>query len=138
MQTSDELTGTLALIHPNLTNDPAGKQGQVGIITNADLQNDTIEVRFGKNGKGNYGTDALLLLRPSEQVKENLELHKHELPESDYKALFNISLLQEFKQSTANIKSAMSLALQSETVRNFSMESLEDRLKIQQHQSLER
>ena len=132
------MIGTLVLVHPNLTNDPAGKQGQVGIITDANLQDETIEVRFGKNGKGVYGTDALLLLRPSEQLKETLEQHKHDLPENDYKALFNISLLQEFKQSTSNIKSAMSLALQSETVRNLSMETLEDRLKLQQHQSVER
>ncbi|MDP9079961.1 MAG: hypothetical protein M3O71_21250 [Bacteroidota bacterium] len=138
MQTSDELIGTLALVHPQLPNDPAGKQGQVGIITDANLKNETIEVRFGKNGKGIYGTDALLLLRPAEQLKRNLELHKQELNESDYKTLFNISLLQEFKQSTANIKSAMSLALQSEAVRNLSMYTFEEALGLRRNQHLQR
>jgi len=80
----------------------------------------------------------LLLLKPAAQIKDLLQEHKQELSVADYKALFQISLLQEFKQSTANIKSAMSLALQSETVRNYSMRSVEDALGFSRHQSVER
>jgi hypothetical protein len=138
MQTADELTGTLVLVHPKLTNDPAGRNGQVGIITGADLENDNIFVGFGRSGQGVYGGDALLLLKPAEQIKELLGQHKQELSANDYKALFQISLLQEFRQSTANIKTAMSLALQNETVMGYSMQSLEDKLGLRQHQTLER
>jgi len=138
MNTSDELIGQLVLVHPQLTNDPAGKSGQVGIITGTELENDNVYVGFGRNGQGLYGTDALLLLKPAAQIKDLLQEHKQELSVADYKALFQISLLQEFKQSTANIKSAMSLALQSETVRNYSMRSVEDALGFSRHQSVER
>lgn len=135
---SDELIGQLVLVHPLLTADPAGKPGQVGIITGTDLENDNIYVGFGRNGQGLYGTDALLLLKPAEQLKALLQEHKQDLSVHDYKALFQISLLQEFRQSTANIKTAMSLALQSETVRNYCMRSIEDSLGLRQQHSVER
>jgi hypothetical protein len=56
---ADELIGQLAVVHPELTKDPAGKSGQVGIITGTELENDNIYVGFGRNGQGLYGTDAL-------------------------------------------------------------------------------
>ncbi|TSJ40931.1 hypothetical protein FO440_14435 [Mucilaginibacter corticis] len=138
MNQNDELTGTLVLVHPELSKDPAGKSGQVGIITGADLGNDTIYVGFGRNGQGLYGTDALLLLKPADQVKDLLQQHKQALSVGDYKTLFQISLLQEFRQSTANIKTAMSLALQNETVRNLSMQTLEDKLGLKRQLMPER
>ena len=138
MNSSDELTGTLVLVHPKLTNDPAGKSGQVGIITGADLANDDIFVGFGRSGQGVYGSDALLTLKPAEQLKELLQRHQLQLSIPDYKALFQISLLQEFRQSTANIKTAMSLALQNETIMGHSMQSLEDRLGLRRQQSMQR
>lgn len=137
MTTDEELTGTLVLVHPQLPA-PAGKSGHVGIITGADLNNGDIHVSFGRNGRGLYGTDALLLLKPPDQLKDLLQNRKHELSAPDYKALFQIALLQEFKPSTANIKSAMSLALQNETVLNHSMHSLEEQLGLKQQYSLGR
>lgn len=135
---SEELIGQLVLVHPRLTSDPAGKSGQVGIITGTDLEADNVYVGFGKQGQGLYGTDALLILRPAQQLKNALAEHKTELGFEDHKALFQIALLKEFRPTTANIKTAMSLALQSETVRNMSMRSIEDSLGLSQHQALER
>lgn len=134
----DELVGQLVLVHPNLTTDPAGNSGQIGVITGADLENDNIYVGFGKNGQGLYGTDALLIIKPHNQIQEALQQHKMDMPLDDFKALFQISLLQEFRQSTANMKTAMSLAMQSETVRNHSMRSIENLLGRDQAQNLSR
>lgn len=134
----DELIGQLVLVHPQLTSDPAGKSGMVGVITGADLQNDNIYVGFGKNGQGLYGTDALLMLKPHNQIQEALQEHKQEMPLDDFKALFQISLLQEFRQSSANMKTAMSLAMQSENVRNHSMRTIENLLGRERPQSLSR
>ena len=138
MNPSDELIGQLVLVHPELTSDPAGKSGHVGIITGTELENDNIYVGFGRNGQGLYGTDALLLLKPNEQIKQNLQENKSALSVNDYKSLFQISLLQELRPSTATIKTAMSLAMQSETVRNLSMRSVEDALGLHQQQTMER
>jgi hypothetical protein len=128
---ADELIGQLAVVHPDLTSDPAGRPGQVGIITGTDLENDNVFVGFGRNGQGLYGTDALLLLKPAYQIKQNLEAHKAGLSLEDNKALFQISLIQELHPSAANMKTALSLALQSETVRNLSLRSVEDALGLQ-------
>jgi hypothetical protein len=138
MNPSDELIGQLVLVHPQLASDPAGKSGQVGMITGTELENDTIYVGFGRHGQGLYGADALLLLKSPDQIKTLLQEHQQELNVNDYKTLFQISLLQEFRQSTANTKTAMSLALQNETVRNLSMRSVEDALGLRRQQSLER
>jgi hypothetical protein len=135
---ADELIGQLVLVHPELTKDPAGKSGQVGIITGTDMDRDNVFVGFGRNGQGLYGTDALLLLKPAEQVKRNLQEHRAELSLEDNKALFQISLLQELHPSTANMKTAMSLALKSETVRGLAMRSVEDALGLQRGNYLER
>jgi len=135
---ADELIGQLVLVHPELTKDPAGKSGQVGIITGTELENDNIYVGFGRNGQGLYATDALLLLRPAEQLKDLLQEHKQELSVPDYKAVFQIALLQEFLPSTAKLKTAMSLALQSEAVRNMTMRSVENALGLQRGNNLER
>jgi hypothetical protein len=100
---ADELIGQLVLVHPELTKDPAGKSGQVGIITGTELENDNIYVGFGRNGQGLYGTDALLLLRPAEQLKDLLHEQKQQLSIPDYKAVFQIALLQELIPTTAKI-----------------------------------
>jgi hypothetical protein len=138
MQTADELIGTMVLVHPQLSNDPAGKAGKVGIISGADLEQDNIFVGFGRDGQGVYGSDAVLLLRPAEQLKDILELHKPDLNAKDYGTLYQIALLKEFRQSTANIKTAMSLAMQNETVLNYGMQTLEDKLGLKQEHMLER
>jgi short subunit fatty acids transporter len=135
---ADELIGQLVLVHPELTKDPAGKSGQVGIITGTELENDNIYVGFGRNGQGLYGTDALLLLRPAEQLKDLLHEQKQQLSIPDYKAVFQIALLQELIPTTAKIKTAMSLALQSDTVRNLAMRSVEDALGLQRDNYPER
>ena len=134
----EQLIGQPVMVHPALTSDPAGKSGQVGIITATELENDNIYVGFGRKGQGLYGTDALLILKPLEQIEQNLEERKNDLNIADYKALFQISLLRSFAQSPANIKTAMSLALQSETVRNLSMRTVEDAIGLNRHQTLER
>lgn len=136
--TADDLIGQLVLIHPEISTDPAGKAGQVGIITDADIEMDNIYVGFRKKGQGLYGADALLILRKPENIKDLMNIYKHDLSVDDYKALFQISLLQEFKQSTANTKTALSLALQSEAVRDIAMRSVENLLGRGQVQNMQR
>jgi hypothetical protein len=135
---ADELIGQLVLVHPELTKDPSCKRGQVGIITGTELENDNIYVGFGRNGQGLYGTDALLLLKPAEEIKDLLQTNKQELTVTDYKAVFQIALLQEFLPSTSKIKTAMSLALHSEAVRNLTMRSVEDALGLRRENYLGR
>ncbi len=52
MNRTDELPGTLVLIHPDLTKDPAGRPGQIGVITDTDRNGDNAFVGFGKKRPG--------------------------------------------------------------------------------------
>jgi hypothetical protein len=136
MPNNEELIGTMVLIHPQLPNDPADKAGKVGIITGADLDRDNIFVSFGRAGQGVYGSDAVLVLRPAEQLKDTLEKHKADLKVDDYGTLYQMALLKEFRITVANIKTAMSLAMRNETVLGYGMQSLEDKLGLRQEHSM--
>ena len=49
MDTAIELRGTMVLIHPDLTKDPAGKSGEIGVITGYEPENDNVYVGFEAN-----------------------------------------------------------------------------------------
>jgi len=132
MNQTDELTGTLVLVHPDLTKDPAGRPGEPGVITGLDQHGDNAYVSFGKSGQLMYGLDALLVPRPRAEIQETLSRHGSELSLADHTALFRIALLQDYNPSSANIKTAFSLALQSETVRKYGMQSVQEALNLQQ------
>jgi hypothetical protein len=137
MNSSDDLTGSLVLVHPDLQEDMANKQNQIGMITHADLANDNIIVSFGKGEQALYSSDALLILKPANDIYRALMTsHKH-LETEDYKALFQISLLQDYG-SSGQTKTAMELAMKSDVLRNYSMVTLEDALKKDHVQNIER
>jgi hypothetical protein len=137
MNRTDDLTGSLVLVHPELQDDKAKKQNQIGMITHADLENDNVIVSFGKGEQALYSTDALLTLKPANDIYRDLLSNNKELNKADFKALFQISLLQEYGSSTQT-KTAMELAMKNDTLRNFSMVTLEDSLNRGQAQSMER
>ncbi|WP_183580298.1 hypothetical protein HDF18_13200 [Mucilaginibacter sp. X5P1] len=137
MNRTDDLTGSLVLVHPDLQDDPAKKQNQIGIITHADIENDNVIVSFGKGEQALYSTDALLTLKSANDIYRDLLNNNKDLDKSDFKALFQISLLQEYGTSGQN-KSAIELAMKNDTLRNYSMVTLEDSLKANLSQSIER
>lgn len=138
MNRSDELAGTLVLVHPELTKDPAGRPGQIGVITGTDHHGDNAYVGFGKSGQLMYGLDALLVLKPSADIQRGMTENAGKLNINDHNALFRMALLQDYNPIAVNIKTALTLALQSETVRNLATRSVEDMLGIKQEHYLER
>lgn len=126
----DELTGTLVLVHPQLPSDPAAKQGQIGIITSADLQRDDVFVSFGKGEQALYATDALMVLKHPDKLYRDLIANFKELEKNDFKTLFQINLLQQHGTSK-QVKTAMELALGNEIVLKHAMHTLDAHLGIQ-------
>src|ERR1700733_3416088 len=104
MNQTDELTGTLVLVHPDLTKDPAGRPGEVGIITGLDQYGDNAYVSFGKSGQLMYGLDALLVPRIPAEIQETLSREHSKLSVADHTALFRIALLQDYNPTSANTK----------------------------------
>ena len=85
-----------------------------------------------------YGLDALLVPRPPAEIQETLSRNGRDLNIADHTALFRIALLQEYNPNPTNIKTAFSLALQSETVRKHGMRSVQEAFNLQQEYYMER
>lgn len=125
----DNLTGHLALVHPNLTKDPVNHQGEIGIITSANLEKDEIYVGFGTNQLGLYAADALLVLKPHQQLYEDILVNIKEMDTQDFKTLMEITILQE-KNSVNNLRDAMELAMTNERTLSYSTISLQNKLDL--------
>jgi hypothetical protein len=137
MNKSDELTGTLVLVHPGLTNDPADKQNQIGIITSADLENDNVFVSFGRDGQALFAANALLVLQKPRTIHFNAMQNAAQLETPDFKGLLRISMLAD-STLMKDRRLAMEMAKGNPVILEHSMASLEDELGIRQTNSLER
>jgi len=124
-----ELTGNLVMVHPKLSDDPVQRQGQVGIITSADLIKDEIYVGFGNSPLCLYSTDALLVLKPHHELYKDILTHIKEMDTPDFKTLMEITLLQE-KSSVNYLRDAMELAATNERTLAYSTVSLQDKLGL--------
>ena len=125
----EELTGNLVMVHPKLENDPVQRQGQVGIIMSADLVKDEIFVGFGNSPLGLYSTDALLVLKPHNELYKDILTHIKEMDTPDFKTLMEITLLQE-KSSVNYLRDAMELAATNERTLAYSTVSLQHKLGL--------
>jgi hypothetical protein len=129
----EELTGRLVMVNPKLEHDPIQQQGEIGIITRADLEKDEVFVGIG-NQLGLYSTDALLMLRSPNVIYADLLTHIKELDIPDFKMLMEIVLLQE-KNSFNYLKDAMELATANEKTLSYSMVSMQEALGVVQKES---
>lgn len=123
----ENLTGTVVLVHPELMNDPVNQQGQVGIVASVDIANDEVFVGFGKGPLGLYSVDALLALKPHNEIYKHLLTHVQELDPQDFKTMLRISMLLE-SGSPKQIKDAMELAMTSYQTLSTSTMPLQDAL----------
>lgn len=132
----EDLTGNLVMVHPKLENDPVNRQAQVGIITSADLAKDKVYVGFGNSPLGLYSTNALLVLKPHNELYADILTHIKEMDTPDFKTLMEITLLQE-KSSVNYLRDAMELAATNERTLAFSTVSLQDKLGLAREEDRE-
>jgi hypothetical protein len=133
----EDLIGNLVMVHPKLENDPVNRQAQVGIITSADLTKDEVYVSFGNSPLGLYSTDALLVLKPHNELYNDILTHIKEMDTPDFKTLMEITLLQE-KSSVNYLRDAMELAATNDGTLAYSTISLQDKLSLVREESQER
>ena len=130
----DDLTGNLVMVHPKLENDPVKRQAQVGIITSADLTKDEVYVGFGNSPLGLYSTNALLVLKPHNDLYQDILTNIKNMDTPDFKTLMEITILQE-KSSVNSLRDAMELAATNERILAYSTVSLQDRLGLVREES---
>ena len=130
----DDLTGNLVMVHPKLENDPVNRQAQVGIITSADLAKDEVYVGFGNSPLGLYSTNALLVLKPHNDLYQDILTNIKNMDTPDFKTLMEITILQE-KSSVNSLRDAMELAATNERTLAYSTVSLQDKLGLVREES---
>ena len=126
METNEELMGSWVLVHPDLGFDAVERQGQMGIITYADVENDEFFVGFGK-AMGLYAGDSLFTLRSSNDIYGSMMANVKNLEKDHIKDILRISMLVATNQPK-DLKTAMEMAAKDEVVRSYSLISLEDKL----------
>ncbi|MGO3161984.1 MAG: hypothetical protein ACTIJ2_02050 [Sphingobacteriaceae bacterium] len=91
----ENLIGKPVLVHPMLTTDPADRQGHLGTISHVSYDNEVIEVSFADARRSLYASDALLVLKPhNELYRDMMEALRH-MEAQDFKTLLRISMLLE-------------------------------------------
>ncbi|MEJ5993233.1 hypothetical protein WG904_02290 [Pedobacter sp. Du54] len=130
----DDLTGNLVMVHPKLENDPVNRQAQVGIVTSADLAKDEVYVGFGNSPVGLYSTNALLVLKPHNDLYQDILTNIKNMDTPDFKTLMEITILQE-KGSVNSLRDAMELAATNERTLAYSTVSLQDKLGLVREES---
>ena len=130
---SSELHGTLVLVHPDLKDDPAKKQGQVGILTYMD-SGDRAFVSFLDNKEGQYDTANLFQLKEREHLFESID-DPSSLSVRDYKDIYQISLLQDYGGNKGTLR-ALEIAANNPSIWEKTMVKVEDILGLKMEQSL--
>lgn len=132
----EDLTGTLVLVHPELTTDPAKRQGQIGMITSADLNNDVIRVGFGNTPVALYATDALLVLRPHNDLYRDLLTDVKQMEVQDFKTLLRVSMLLE-NGSPNQLKEALGMVMANKQTLEYGTVSLQDKMALVMEKEIE-
>ncbi|MFC4143528.1 hypothetical protein ACFSNA_02550 [Pedobacter mendelii] len=124
-----ELTGKLVAINPSLTNDPAFRQGQIGIIAMADLKSDTISVGFACGEMGKYSSDAILILKDKRELYQDIMTGVKGMDSDTFKQLLDINMKQEYSDY-GHLSAAMKIAVEHPEALKWSTVSLEDHLSV--------
>ncbi|UOE47816.1 hypothetical protein MTO98_25740 [Mucilaginibacter sp. SMC90] len=125
---NEELTGRRVLVHPVLWDDPAEKNGEIGEITEVNLHDDLIRVKFDDQKYGFYGSDALLVFRSSEEIYDQLKQNAVNLSAREFKDLKNIALLLGYGKEP-QLLTAMNMVRGNPEALQVSMISIADKLK---------
>jgi len=131
----NELHGSLVLVHPGLENDPANKQGRVGIIAYVNNK-DEIFVRFGTI-EGKYAPNALLRLKDRETLFTDLLEDASKLDLKDYKDLYKISVLQEMGRA-ADTWRALEIAGKNPAIWEKALKPVQNSIPLRMAQSIGR
>ena len=99
----NELHGTLALVRPDLENDPARQQGEVGVLTYID-NSEKVYMSFPKGGEGIYEPADLFQLKEEDFFTAVKNDNSGTIGLKDYKDIFKIDLLQKMGRSTDTLR----------------------------------
>lgn len=124
----ENLKGTQVLVHPELTTDPAQRQGQIGTISSIDLGRDEVYVSFGSAPLALYATDALLVLKPHQDLYRDLMDALPQMETHDFKTLLRISMTLE-NGSPRQLLNALEMVADNDQIMKYAAISLQERIE---------
>ena len=134
---NEKLQGKLALVHPDLLQDPAGRQNQAGRIVSANIDADDFLVSFLDGRQALYAADALLVWKQPEEIFEMLESTDKDMTNPVIRNSYGIASLLYHRIGPAD-RSCVKHAVDHNGVRDICMETLRDLLDREQSRSTER
>ncbi|MFC0513158.1 hypothetical protein ACFFGT_03065 [Mucilaginibacter angelicae] len=135
--TDHELLGTLVLVHPDLKDHPAGREGDIGIVVYVDSLHNQVYLRFTDEAEAVYPSDALFLLKESEQLFSRESAGTNSATLNGYKDLFKIATLRKMGRST-DIWNALEIARDNPEIWPASLVSVEESLGLRHNQYIRR
>lgn len=117
---NDELTGTFVLVHPQKKDYPIANPGMIGVVTAADITQDTIYIGFGTGEQTRYTSDALLVLKKPSLIYFEMMQNATKIDTPDFKQLFRLCMLLD-SGLIKHKRSAIEMARENEVVRSYSM-----------------
>ena len=134
---NNEILGTLVLVHPDLENHPAGREGDIGIVAYVDSPKNEVYLRFTDEAEAIYPADALFRLKEKEQIFSREPANTNKATLSGYKDLFKISLLQDMGRST-DIWNALEIARDNPEIWPETLVSVQESLGLKHNQYISR
>ena len=98
---TENLNGTLVLVRPDLTVDPANGQGKVAVVTYDREQSKEVYVAFNNGKEAIYPPEFLLKLKDRGNILRDLTANGASMPLDNFKDLYKISLLLDRGTNTA-------------------------------------
>jgi len=131
--TNNEILGTLVLVHPDLENHPAGREGDIGIVAYVDSPQNEVYLRFPDEAEGVYPAEALFMLKDREKIFPDAAADSGSLNLDNYKDLFKISTLQQMGRGK-DIFNALEIARDNPSIWTGSLVSVEESLGLRSNQ----
>jgi len=133
---NDELTGTFVLVTSETKDYPIANTGMIGIITAADIQQDTIYIGFGTGEQTRYTSDALMVLKKPSLIYFEMMQNATKIETTDFKQLFRVCMLLD-SGLIKHKRNAIELARDNKVVLNYSMSSLSETFAIRNVRKLQ-
>jgi hypothetical protein len=137
MKERTNLHGTLALVRPDLENDPVRQQGEIGIITYADEVHNEVYVIFDNGKEGVYKGESLFQFKTPEEVAASPVNNDREMQLRDYKDVYKIGSLLDLGRSEDLMK-ALEIARDNPDIWTDVLVTVGERIEQRQKQSVGR
>ncbi|GAA3989442.1 hypothetical protein [Mucilaginibacter dorajii] len=132
------LKGTVVMLHPEMWEAHADKEGVIGEIVKADLVRDDFYVKYGGRAESRlHSADALMVLKEPDEIYEYLQNHAADISPYDFKDLKTIARLTD-RGTVKQMRTAMELVEKNENIREASVTPLDKIIGLQQSKGLDR